>query len=397
MDLEVTKQTETADSVWEPRYFKAEAGRLFMFLAPQGYETELGTIPEDAPCIFSVPCQHIETALPTWKRNGAPDAFKLLFFERELNPEAAMEDTSLAWDPSLPHRIVIAPIAKDRHVNREIQLQWLQYIERGRRSFFVWLQSVLQNLELDMYARRYSEAHTAMVHAESDDEEDEGEEEILARAELQAIVTGEAVTRTQSEDFEDDDNAYVPSKMNDEKHSHSGGSLGTTKLLRSPSFDIDMRTKAATSDAFDEEKEVAELRGVFNALDLDENGVLDRYEVQRAAVELERPLNDDQAVDDAMAVMDTGACGYNRPCAHQYVGKSQSCMVQNGRLIPHASYRRRWQHRFQGVCSVVDPGAQAFGNQAFCADCSQRDCAGQSQKARGGDDQRQDGRAELEP
>ena len=34
----------------------------------------------------------------------------------------------------------------------------------------------------------------------------------------------------------------------------------------------------------------------------------------------------------------TGACGYNRPCAHQYVGKSQSCMVQNGRLIPHVSY-----------------------------------------------------------
>ena len=23
-----------------------------------------------------------------------------------------------------------------------------------------------------------------------------------------------------------------------------------------------------------------------------------------------------------------GACGYNRPCAHQYVCKSQSCMVQ---------------------------------------------------------------------
>ena len=33
----------------------------------------------------------------------------------------------------------------------------------------------------------------------------------------------------------------------------------------------------------------------------------------------------------------TGACGYNRPCAHQYVGKSQSCMVKNVRLIPHAS------------------------------------------------------------
>ena len=33
----------------------------------------------------------------------------------------------------------------------------------------------------------------------------------------------------------------------------------------------------------------------------------------------------------------TGACGYNRPCAHQYIGKSQSCMVENGRLILHAS------------------------------------------------------------
>ena len=37
----------------------------------------------------------------------------------------------------------------------------------------------------------------------------------------------------------------------------------------------------------------------------------------------------------------TGACGYNRPCAHQYVGKSQSCMVENGRLIPHAYRTRR--------------------------------------------------------
>ena len=34
--------------------------------------------------------------------------------------------------------------------------------------------------------------------------------------------------------------------------------------------------------------------------------------------------------------MSTGACGYNRPCAHQYVGKSQSCMVISVRLIVHA-------------------------------------------------------------
>ena len=32
----------------------------------------------------------------------------------------------------------------------------------------------------------------------------------------------------------------------------------------------------------------------------------------------------------------TGAFPYNRPCAQQYVGKSQSCMVISGRLIVHA-------------------------------------------------------------
>ena len=32
----------------------------------------------------------------------------------------------------------------------------------------------------------------------------------------------------------------------------------------------------------------------------------------------------------------TGAWPYNRPCAQQYVGQSQSCMVISGRLIVHA-------------------------------------------------------------
>ena len=32
----------------------------------------------------------------------------------------------------------------------------------------------------------------------------------------------------------------------------------------------------------------------------------------------------------------TGACTINRPCAQQYIGKSQSCMVMSGRLIVHA-------------------------------------------------------------
>ena len=37
----------------------------------------------------------------------------------------------------------------------------------------------------------------------------------------------------------------------------------------------------------------------------------------------------------------TGACGYNRPCAQQYVVKYQSCMVISGRLSVHARHRRQ--------------------------------------------------------
>ena len=37
----------------------------------------------------------------------------------------------------------------------------------------------------------------------------------------------------------------------------------------------------------------------------------------------------------------TGACTINRPCAQQYVGKSQSCMVISGRLIVHAPGQAR--------------------------------------------------------
>ena len=38
----------------------------------------------------------------------------------------------------------------------------------------------------------------------------------------------------------------------------------------------------------------------------------------------------------------TGAWPYNHPCAQQYVGKSQSCMVISGRLIVHAPVQLGW-------------------------------------------------------
>ena len=51
-------------------------------------------------------------------------------------------------------------------------------------------------------------------------------------------------------------------------------------------------------------------------------------------------LTDDQCVVHLAIETETeklpGAWQYNRPCAQQYVGKSQSCMVISGRLIVHA-------------------------------------------------------------
>ena len=49
------------------------------------------------------------------------------------------------------------------------------------------------------------------------------------------------------------------------------------------------------------------------------------------------PVSASVWADTAQAqARDTGACTINRPCAQQYVGKYQSCMVISGRLIVHA-------------------------------------------------------------
>eukprot|EP01048_Picozoa_sp_COSAG05_P012116 COSAG05_NODE_1191_length_5573_cov_12.076361_3_plen_235_part_00 len=50
--------------------------------------------------------------------------------------------------------------------------------------------------------------------------------------------------------------------------------------------------------------QLLELRRVFDSLDLDGNGVLDRDEVYSASVQLSRPLIGDSALDSAMAAMD---------------------------------------------------------------------------------------------
>ena len=49
-----------------------------------------------------------------------------------------------------------------------------------------------------------------------------------------------------------------------------------------------------------------------------------------------RPPDRLVAVELGAELGSTGACTINRPCAQQYVGKSQSCMVISGRLSVHA-------------------------------------------------------------
>ena len=73
--------------------------------------------------------------------------------------------------------------------------------------------------------------------------------------------------------------------------------------------------------------------------------------------------------------MGTGACVYNRPCAHQYVGKSQSCMVLTGRLHSRASY---W-HGQRGVragltCAVSRANLPASGRVTCCASHAMPSC-----------------------
>ena len=55
----------------------------------------------------------------------------------------------------------------------------------------------------------------------------------------------------------------------------------------------------------------------------------------------------------------TGAWPYNRPCAQQYVGKSQSCMVISGRLIvlsprgvgtPRNGHDQEWCGSIHSAC-----------------------------------------------
>ena len=60
-------------------------------------------------------------------------------------------------------------------------------------------------------------------------------------------------------------------------------------------------------------------------------------QVQTAVVGVEgKVFGQKKARASKKAAQCHGAWPYNRPCAQQYVGKSQSCMVISGRLIVHA-------------------------------------------------------------
>ena len=61
----------------------------------------------------------------------------------------------------------------------------------------------------------------------------------------------------------------------------------------------------------------------------------------------------------------TGVWPYNRPCAQQYVGKSQSCMVISGRLSVHAPVQVRAHaqiilHARRNSCGLISPMHHVF-------------------------------------
>ena len=62
----------------------------------------------------------------------------------------------------------------------------------------------------------------------------------------------------------------------------------------------------------------------------------------------------------------TYACAHDlqchRPCAHQCVGKYQSCMVHNGRLLPRASYGAdKWVLKYQPACMFATQRLHTHG------------------------------------
>ena len=65
--------------------------------------------------------------------------------------------------------------------------------------------------------------------------------------------------------------------------------------------------------------------------------------------------------DRAAQTWHTGACTINRPCAQQYVGKSQSSMVTSGQLFRHAPSRFSSKLVFMLETSAVPANGASVG------------------------------------
>ena len=84
-------------------------------------------------------------------------------------------------------------------------------------------------------------------------------------------------------------------------------------------------------------------------------------------------VNLDKKIDeDWVTFEESGACTINRPCAQQYVGKSQSCMVISGRLIAglknSSEYKELAALAFQGDENITkaDFVETVKGGYTFC-------------------------------
>lgn len=73
-----------------------------------------------------------------------------------------MNALNVQWQKDFPSALVINP------PDKRVQNEWLDFIERGRRNYFIWVQEILQQLELDSYCRRYTQHHASMMETSVD-------------------------------------------------------------------------------------------------------------------------------------------------------------------------------------------------------------------------------------
>jgi hypothetical protein len=99
--------------------------------------------------------------MAVFQHNVSLVASRMLLVLR-LSEQVGMNALNVQWQKNFPNELVVNPPSK------RVQDEWLDFIERGRRNYFIWVQQIMQQLELDNYCRRYTQQHDSMMQASMD-------------------------------------------------------------------------------------------------------------------------------------------------------------------------------------------------------------------------------------